>query len=41
MQAGVAGIVDLRNANLSQAQNLTIGGVIQSEKSPNTPKSDG
>jgi hypothetical protein len=40
MQASIAGIADLRGANLSQAQNLTIGGVILGDKPANHPKSE-
>lgn len=40
MQAGIAGIADLRGANLAQAQNLTIGGVIMGDKPASHPKSD-
>lgn len=43
MQAGIAGIVDLRNANLAQAQNLTIAGVIHGDPLVDTgnPKRNG
>jgi hypothetical protein len=38
MNAGIAGIADLRGANLSSAQNMTIGGVIMGDKP--APKPD-
>ena len=43
MQAGIAGIADLRNANLANAQNLTIAGVIQGDPTVGSakPKSNG
>ena len=37
MNAGIAGIADLRGANLSNAQNMTIGGVILDNKADLKP----
>jgi len=41
MHAGIAGIADLRNANLSHVQGMTIAGVVMGEQPVPQPKSDG